>query len=298
MLVAALLGDVSVAASDVGRTSADFLQIGVGARAAGMGGAYTAISEGAIASYWNPAGLAGLQGTEISFGHFSWYQDITVEQGNFAFALNDRMTMGASVTYVNYGTVEGYDASGAATGDLTVYDMTGGLSMGYQVSDAFSIGVTGKYITQKLDEYSASAFAADLGVKYRFSRVTLAAAVTNVGSKMTFDQEAENLPGAVRFGVAVRPFDAPVETSLDFEQRFYGDFLLRQGIELGFGDQYHLRTGYNYLPSQDGRSAATSIAVGAGVSFDFADFDYAYTPDDKATAEDLHRFSIVFHLGQ
>ena len=45
MIMAALLGDISLAATDVGRTSADFLQIGQGARAAGMGGAYTAVSE-------------------------------------------------------------------------------------------------------------------------------------------------------------------------------------------------------------------------------------------------------------
>ncbi len=299
ILVAALLGDVSVAASDVGRTSADFLQIGQGARAAGLGGAYTAISEGAIAAYWNPAGLASMESSEISLGHFSWFQDITVEQLSFAWpVISGEGSMAASVTYVNYGSIDGYDASGVATGDLTAYDLAGGLSFGYQLTDAFSAGVTAKYITQKLDEYSASAFAADFGLKYRFERFSIAAAVCNIGSDLKFDQQSENLPTAVKVGVAARPFDNAMVASFEVEKRVYGNYLIRQGVELGFSEHYYLRTGYDYLPAQDGRSLSTGISVGAGVDFDFARFDYAFTPNDKSTSEDLHRFSLVFRLGR
>ena len=49
-----LFGSVTLAETNAGRTSADFLQIGHGARAAGLGGAYTAVAEGAISAYWNP----------------------------------------------------------------------------------------------------------------------------------------------------------------------------------------------------------------------------------------------------
>ena len=85
LIVAVLFGDVSVAASDAGREAADFLQIGQGARAASLGGAYTALGDGAMASYWNPAGLAGQEHPEVALGHFSWFQDITVEQAGLAF---------------------------------------------------------------------------------------------------------------------------------------------------------------------------------------------------------------------
>jgi len=76
--VVALIGKVSVAASNAGRTAVDFLLIGVGARAAGMGGVYTAVSKDTPASYWNPAGLSGGEGGEVVLGHFSWFQDITL----------------------------------------------------------------------------------------------------------------------------------------------------------------------------------------------------------------------------
>ena len=49
--------------------TADFLTLGVGARALAMGGAGTALSDNAYASYWNPAGLGQLTRYEVSFMH-------------------------------------------------------------------------------------------------------------------------------------------------------------------------------------------------------------------------------------
>lgn len=51
------------------RYAADFLTLGVGARALGMGGAGTALSDNAYAPYWNPAGLGQLTRYEVSFMH-------------------------------------------------------------------------------------------------------------------------------------------------------------------------------------------------------------------------------------
>jgi len=297
VIFAALIGDVAVAGSDVGRTSADFLQIGHGARAAGLGGAYTALSDGAVSAYWNPAGLSGMERSEVSLGHFAWFQDITVEQASIAVPLDMGAVFAASITYVNYGTIEGYDVSGVPTGNLTAYDWVGGLSVGYPVTEALSIGLTGKFVNQRLDEYNASTFAADFALKYHLAGFTIGGAVTNIGGKMKFDSESEDLPSAVRLGVAAMPFDGALVASLDVEQRFQGDLVIRQGLEFGFEDRYFLRSGYDYLPGQDGKGLSTAISFGGGLRFDFADIDYAYTPNDKSTSEDLHRFSLVLRLG-
>lgn len=297
VLMAILFGDVSVAASDAGRTAADFLQIGQGAQAAGMGGAFTAMSSGAMATYWNPAGLSGLDHTEVAVGHFSWYQDITVEQASMARPLTDLAVIGASVTYVNYGDIEGFDNVGVSTGQISAYDFMGGLSIGFVLNDHLSAGVTAKIINQKLDEYSATAFAGDFGLRYHLNGVDLAASVTNLGSQIKFDQESEDLPSAARFGIAARPFGGGLITSFELEQGFKGDMIVRQGLEMGFTERYYIRTGYDYVPSQEGRSLATGLAFGAGVDLDFARFDYAFSPNDKSTSEDLHRFTLIFSMG-
>ena len=159
----ALLGEVTVAATNVGTTAADFLLIGHGARAASLGGAFTAVSEGASAGYWNPAGLTSLDGGEVTLGHFSWLQDISVEQAAIGFPLRDGLVAGVSLTYVNYGAIDGYDANGLATGQLTAYDYAAGVSLGFNLLESLSLGVTSKYISQRLDDFTASSVAFDIG---------------------------------------------------------------------------------------------------------------------------------------
>jgi hypothetical protein len=297
-LLLILSGGVGIqAASDVGRTAADFLMIGHGAHAAAMGGAFTAMSSEVTSAYWNPAGLSSLERAGVSFGHFSWYQDITVEQISFGLPVNDRFSGAVSATYVNYGTIDGYDAQGDATGDLVAYDWVGGISMAMALSESFAIGVTGKYVNQRLDDVSASAFAADLGIRYSSESFAVGVTVVNLGSDIKFNKVSEKLPAATRLGLMFRPLSGAVATTFELEQRFYGDLVLRQGLELGFEDTYYLRAGYDYVPAQDGRQLATGMSAGAGLRLGFADIDYAFTPNDKSTSEDLHRFTLTFLLG-
>ncbi|MBN1423079.1 UPF0164 family protein [Candidatus Fermentibacteria bacterium] len=49
--------------------AAEFLNIGVGARAGAMGGAFSAVADDASAGYWNPAGLRLLPRTQIGIMH-------------------------------------------------------------------------------------------------------------------------------------------------------------------------------------------------------------------------------------
>ena len=296
IVIVALVGDVTVAASNNGRTSADFLQIGLGARAAGLGGAFTAVSEGPVASYWNPAGLSRLPGRQVSLGHFAWFQDVTLEHGTFAFPVWDDIAMAVSVTYLNYGQIDGYDINGLSTGELSAHDISAGLSLGADLSDDLSVGITVKYISQSMDIYRASTNAVDLGVKYYLDNVTLAAAVSNLGTKLTFYKESENLPAAARLGLAVSPFRSNLLVAVELEKEFYGDITFRQGVEVDFEGRYHLRTGYDYRAGADGGSFVNGLSMGAGVSLDFAEFDYAFTPRSNAASEDLHRFSINFKL--
>jgi len=44
-----------------------FLRMGVGARALGMGGAFTAIADDPSAAYWNPSGLAQIHNFQFEF---------------------------------------------------------------------------------------------------------------------------------------------------------------------------------------------------------------------------------------
>lgn len=296
LIFVVLFGKISVAASNAGNTAADFLLIGVDARAAGMGGAYSAVSEGASATYWNPAGLASVESSEVIFGHFAWYQGINMEHGSLALKLSDRATIATSISYLDYGTIDARNVNGVSIGEISAYDFCGGISLGYALSSNISVGFTGKFINQKLDDLNGSTYAFDFGSKYQQDRFSLVAVFTNLGPEQQFGAVSEPLPSAGRFGVEVHPLKIDLLTSIEFEKRFYGGSVIRNGFEFGFSDQYFIRGGYNYYPNQDNRSFGTGFSFGAGVCFDRVQLDYAYTPDEHYSSEELHRFSLILKI--
>jgi len=297
VLIVALFGGFSVAEAGDGRTAADFLLVGVGARAAGMSGAFTAVSEGAAASYWNPAGLTGTRGGELMLGHFAWYQDITIEQGTIAYQLSEVSSLAASITYLNYGQIDGYDYNGSFTNEITAYDWSGALSFAFKANENISVGLTAKFINQKLDDLNGSTFAADVGLKYSSETFAVAAFVGNIGPDIKFDNVSEDLPSLARVGISALPLNESFLTSVEFEKRFHGGSVMRQGFEYNFNEMYFVRTGYNFYPNEDERSFGNGMTLGVGLKLSGAEFDYSYTPEDSYSSEDLHRLSVLLRFG-
>ena len=77
-----------------GTTAAQFLKIGVGSRAIGMGGAFTATADDITAMYWNPSGLGNNYGSEALFNHVRWFADINYDYAAFATHLSGFGTVG------------------------------------------------------------------------------------------------------------------------------------------------------------------------------------------------------------
>ena len=195
LLLAALLlcgslaaGQTSSGVSKRGTTAAPFLSIPQGARALGMGGAFVAAATDPSAMFWNPAGIADLDGFNFYFDHTSWIADLKYEY--FAATLNAGSfgTLGLSLTAsnideMNVTTVDQQEGTGEV---FSVSDLAVGISYALKLTDDFSIGFTPKFIYQKIWRMSASAFAIDVGVKYRtpFKGFTLGMSVSNFGTKM------------------------------------------------------------------------------------------------------------------
>jgi len=60
---------------NVGTSAANFLKIGVGGRATGMGGAITANVNDPSSLYWNPAGTANAENIEVMVNITDWILD-------------------------------------------------------------------------------------------------------------------------------------------------------------------------------------------------------------------------------
>lgn len=78
------------------RYTADFLTLGVGARALGMGGAGTALSDNAYAPYWNSAGLGQLTRYEVSFMHSTLNEADAYDFVGYVHPLKGRGAIGVS----------------------------------------------------------------------------------------------------------------------------------------------------------------------------------------------------------
>ncbi|NQV15155.1 PorV/PorQ family protein [bacterium] len=172
-----------------GTTAAQFLKIGVGSRATGMGEAYVAMSRDASGLYWNPAGIALAPGAEIMFQRNNWIADIAINYMGVIFPLYGIGTVGLSLTSLTMDdmpvTTE-YEPNGTGE-EFAASDLALQMSLARSLTDRFSIGFNLKYIQQNIWHSTASGMALDVGTLFRtqFKDMRLGMSISNYGSSMT-----------------------------------------------------------------------------------------------------------------
>jgi hypothetical protein len=289
----------SLSAGEAGTSGFLFLRLGDGARASGMGEAFTAVANDATAIYYNPGGLANIEGVELNVSHTEWFQDIRFEQVSVA---NEAFggAVGLSFTGVYYGSMDRYPDYPALVpdGSFAPYDLSvaGGYAM--DVLPNLSAGVTAKFIYEKIDFESATGWAVDLGVVHRsmIKGLTLAASVLNLGPQAKFVEEKFYPPFQIRGGASYRidsdRLRGNVILAADAVFPNDGDAKLHMGMEYNYRKLLSLRAGYkaNYYTQ--------GPTMGLGVYYRSLRFDYAYMPMEYSLG-DSHRFSItVFSPGR
>lgn len=77
---------VTVSAQEIAKYGGEFMTIGIGGRALGVGSAYAALANDVTAGYWNPAGLARIEYPQIAISHDERYGNlINYDYAAFAF---------------------------------------------------------------------------------------------------------------------------------------------------------------------------------------------------------------------
>ncbi len=289
-VVATLFGDISVA-GELGSNTANFLKIGVGARALGMGSAFTSVADNPSAVYWNAAGLRRLASSQAEFSHQSWYQDVTVENLQIAFPGNS-VSFGAGLTYVNLGLIRSYDEFGNQGEDLTMYNMAVTVAAAADITDNVAIGVSAKYVEQSFDIIKGDAVAADIGILASFRGLNFGATVTNMGTDITYFSESEPLPAAVRTGVSFRQFEDKALFAIEAYTPFRGAPAIHQGLEVNIIQDLYARSGLVYQTGTVAGTNAVSFDLGLGVAYGRGRFDYTFIPSDDYGSDAVHNFSI------
>jgi len=202
-----LLPLVAFGQAKVGTTGLNFLKIGVGTRAVGMGEAFTAVSNDASALYYNPAGLIQLKRPEAIATLIQYPADITLAY------------VGATMPMQQINGVVGLQLTSLSTDEMTETtperpygtgrtftssDIAVGVSYCQQLTEKFSVGVTAKYLNESTADVSANGWSADVGTYYStgWKRINIGMVITNFGPDMKFVDSPFPLPQMFKFGAS------------------------------------------------------------------------------------------------
>ncbi len=297
--------------SKTGITAANFLEIGVGARALGMGGAFVGTADDASALYWNVAGIAQLPQPEVLLVHTEWIADMKFDFAGITLPLGALGSIGVSVTTLSMDdmmvrTVERPEGTGEF---FSAGDMSLALSYARNLTDRFAIGFSGRYIQQNIWKETAHGFALDIGTIFTtgLHGMRIGAVLSNFGTDMRMDgkdllvyhdidpnklgnndrifadlhTDSWPLPLTFQFGLAMEPYksdDHRLTIAVDAMHPSDNTESINIGAEYAFHEMFVFRGGYHNLFQRDTEEGLT---VGAGFTQRFLGnmkvcLDYAY----------------------
>lgn len=318
--------------SGVGTTAASFLKIGVGARALGMGEAYTTQAEDVTGLYWNAAGLARIDRIQILLNHFDYIHDLYYEYGGIAIPVLNVGTFGLFFQYlgmpdIERTTVEFPEGNGQK---VSANSLAAGVSYARALTDRFAIGGCVKYVREKIWNCQATSVAFDIGLLYRtfFKNIRIGMAIANFGSDMQMtgrdllvqhdiselyagnsetnnahmDTDAFPLPILFRVGMSFNI----AEELMGFEEHDWivavdaihpndDQESLNVGSELRVWDMAAFRAGYRHLFLEDSEGGFT---FGLGLHFNVmhTQIDLDYASVDYGRLDQHSKFSLIFTL--
>ncbi len=310
-----------------GINSAAFLKVGVGARQVGLGSATTSLSGDATNMFWNPAGIAlKSERIQASFSYNKWIAELTQNAlaasynyegiGTFGIGV---MTFGISGIPADRDVYPGnpalqplqIDQQSSSTYDYL--DLLAQVSYSRDVTNQLSLGVSVKFISEKIDDRSATAIAFDFGSIYSIGVMNwkIGARINNLGSDIKFYDYAGSIPLTFGIGTSISPYQDDENTltvAVDAVKPQDGLQYFYSGVEFTFMKMISVRGGYklNYTGTDDGGSSFRSainttiegFSAGAGFMTTVSEYnlrlDYAYTQMDLLDA--VHRVTLSFSM--
>ncbi len=273
----------------VGTAGANFLEVEVGARPMGMGGAFVAIADDVTALHWNPAGLADLDGVQVFGMRTSVYsvEGLSEDSAMAGYGMGRR---GFAVGWLRTAATDLYseDTLVAGYGMKTPLD---GLSAGLSVK-RYSIDAPGYeyYNDPGYDSSGDAAFSGDVGVLYRRGQWSAGATYRNIGEPelqlISSTTDPDRIVSELRLGgsyVFREVMTMTVEWRASREVPSYYDnrSSLNLGTEVWFYDVFALRAGMN----------RDRITAGLGLKADPVRIDVALLSERRIGS--LYRLSAI-----
>lgn len=284
--------------SKVGTTAYSFLKIDVSARSTAMGGAFVGLSDDQSALYFNPAGLIQIENKSFFTTYNNYLSDVQSGFLGYVHPYSENTRLGVSVHYFNYGSMSKRGNQNEDLGTFGASDFAIGLSWVKSINSQFSLGATGKFIYEGIENFSSDALALDLGIIHisKDERTRFGLVGQNVGVQLKgfTKSHKDDLPTAVKVGMSHHVRELPLIVALDIAKPFDNDIFFNLGGEFTALEPLYLRLGWssfgkNFKTDSDKDNLA-GFAAGFGVTWKVYRFDYAFS--SYADLGGVHKISV------
>ncbi|MFC1511954.1 hypothetical protein ACFL5H_02015 [Candidatus Latescibacterota bacterium] len=287
----------------------DFLMLGAGTKALGLGSAAVATTNDATATYYNPAGLAYLSSSEITFMHSEQFAGlINYNTFSFGMPLSENLFMGITLLHSGIGDIKYtrlIDPSQpmddenrpviASREDATDYTLY--FSAARSFSDKLSIGGSVKVIRRAIGPDTAFGYGIDLGVRYAGLEHWQTGLILKdaTGTSVAWDGKADDrIAPTLDAGIA-NTGTVPLIGGgyiLATSMTFFGDTPKTKGfMTMNIGGEYTIG---DYLSFRAGSQQGTGT-FGLGIMrlplISSSSFDYTFLADDGL--DSTHRISMT-----
>ena len=288
-----------------------FLNIGVSARAVGMGESVVALNQDASSVYYNPATIAQLEDTEISVSQVKWPANIKYDYFSLTHRIFKRHHIGVNGGILHMSpmaeTTEFYpDGTGNY---FSFQDRFLGLTYGAKMTDRFSFGLTMKHVYENLAGYKMSAVLMDFGTFYwtGYRSLRFCASLSNFGKQVSPDgsynrrildqdsgdeiqettaYEKFSPPTQFRIGAAIDPVESKsnlltlaVQLNHPVDNAEYIVF----GVEYSYLKTLYLRFGHKFNKYEEDITYGVGLNLPVGpiilrVDYGYANFEHLSDP--------------------
>ncbi len=255
-------------------------RIGFGARGIAMGNAMSAVSDGEVAGYYNPALLpySTQRFGSLSAGFLSL--DRSMNTLNFSSPLPPQAGIGVGILNTGVSNIDGRDNDGRPTGPLRTAEDLAFLGFGIRFPAGFSLGINLKLLYSHLyTDISSTTVGVDAGIFYKVTnQISVAATVKDISSKYRWDtstlygqqgkSSTDAFPTLYTFGVAYALPEQTGVLSAEVESSNQSTLLLRTGAEYYILKEVAIRAGVDRIDLKESGNGIRP-AIGFMIRRDF-----------------------------
>jgi hypothetical protein len=291
-----------------------FSRMGFGPRGIGMGNALSALTEGNLVAYYNPASSVFQEGNSFQSGYSFLSLDRSLNFLSFTRKFEFRSSRsenlgrpasvaGLSAGIINSGVskIDGRDNNGLKTKDLSTSENLFFLSVANKFSDKFAIGLTVKLYYYKLyEQITTTSVGLDIGAIYKLNdNFNFSFVVSDINSKYKWDTSPiygqqgltseDEFPLLKKIGIRYNNPENKFLLVAEFENSNAGTNIVRFGGEYNIFEGLFFRGGVDQL-NLSNNDWAVKPAIGFSYFYKIDDytlgFDYAfmlepYSPSDR-----------------